>query len=219
MKLSKYIHSCLLVEEAGEQLLFDPGKFTFLEGRVSPQQFARVRWIVFTHAHPDHIDFNVMREIVKLSGATVLGNSEVRSALAQAGTSVEQFDEGERDYGAFHLQAVPARHQPILSEKLPVNTGFVVNRRLLNGGDSFHGSLEIFRGTKILALPVLAPYLTELQVMDYVTRMQPKHAIPLHDGYARDFFIRQRYDNYQPYFQKLGVTLHQLVLPGDSVEL
>lgn len=34
MHITKYIHSCLLPEHKGEQLLFDPGKFSFIDGLV-----------------------------------------------------------------------------------------------------------------------------------------------------------------------------------------
>ena len=128
-------------------------------------------------------------------------------------------EDGEKQFGAFHLRALPAKHQPILWDTLPQNTAFVVNKMLLNGGDSFDTALDAYRGIDTLALPVLAPYLTELDVMNYVKRIQPKQAIPLHDGYAKDFFIEQRHANYAPYFERLGVRFHRLAKPGDSVSL
>ncbi|MDQ6892288.1 MAG: hypothetical protein M3167_06365 [Acidobacteriota bacterium] len=35
MRVSKYIHSCLLIESDGDRLLIDPGKFSFSDGRVT----------------------------------------------------------------------------------------------------------------------------------------------------------------------------------------
>ncbi len=219
MRVTKYIHSCLLLEEGGEKLLFDPGKFSFIEGLVKTEQFRDVNWIVFTHSHPDHLDTDIVREIVELSGAFVIGNREVAEELRAEGLAVIILEDGEQLFGKLHLRAVPAKHQPILSESLPQNTAFIVNEKLLNGGDSFDASLEKYRGIDTLAVPVMAPYLTELQVMDYVKRIQPKHVIPIHDGYVKDFFIEQRYDNYAPYFEKLSAKFHKLPRPGDSVVL
>jgi len=34
MRVSKYLHSCLLIENDGGKILFDPGKFSFAEGLV-----------------------------------------------------------------------------------------------------------------------------------------------------------------------------------------
>ena len=64
MRIAKYIHSCLLFEHNGEQLLFDPGKFSFVEGRVTPEAFANVSTIVITHDLPDHLDVAAVRQIV-----------------------------------------------------------------------------------------------------------------------------------------------------------
>jgi L-ascorbate metabolism protein UlaG (beta-lactamase superfamily) len=219
MRATKYIHSCLLLEEGGEKLLFDPGRFTFLEGLVTPDQFRDVHWIVITHTHPDHLETDAVRKIIEVSGAFVIGNHEVSEALHAEALAVCVLENEEKTFGAFRLRAIPAKHQPILWDTLPQNTAFVVNKKLLNGGDSFDPALDAYRGIDTLALPVLAPYLTELDVMDYAKRLQPKQAIPLHDGYAKDFFIEQRHANYAPYFEKLGIQFHKLARPGDSVEL
>lgn len=39
MRISKYIHSCLLIEKGGDRILFDPDKFSYVEGLVKPEQF------------------------------------------------------------------------------------------------------------------------------------------------------------------------------------
>jgi L-ascorbate metabolism protein UlaG (beta-lactamase superfamily) len=49
MKISKYIHSCILLESKKEQLLIDPGPFTFIEGKVKAGDFKGVTTILFTH--------------------------------------------------------------------------------------------------------------------------------------------------------------------------
>jgi hypothetical protein len=43
--------------------------------------------------------------------------------------------------------------------------------------------------------------------------------IPVHDGYAKDFFLQQRYENYQKYFSPLGIDFQWLDKPGDSIEV
>ena len=62
MRITKYIHSCLLLEEDGHKLLFDPGKFSFVEGLVKPAQFNDVETIAISHEHPDHIDIDALKE-------------------------------------------------------------------------------------------------------------------------------------------------------------
>jgi len=47
--------------------------------------------------------------------------------------------------------------------------------------------------------------------------MHPRHVIPVHDGYAKDFFVRQRYDNYARVFTGMNIAFHQLAEPRDGV--
>jgi L-ascorbate metabolism protein UlaG (beta-lactamase superfamily) len=51
MKIYKYLHSCLVFEQDGYKLLFDPGNFTFIEDREKPENFADVDAMIITHIH------------------------------------------------------------------------------------------------------------------------------------------------------------------------
>jgi L-ascorbate metabolism protein UlaG (beta-lactamase superfamily) len=219
MKISKYIHSCLLFEHEGDKLLFDPGLFTFLEGKVKPDQFAGVATIVITHQHPDHLNVKALQEILALSKATVISNQDVAGVLHKEGIEVKLHEEGTMQAGAFTLKALAAAHQPILSPTIPPNTAYLVNDRVLNPGDSFDTSLLPWKGTEVLILPVMAPFLTEVEALAFARRMEPKQVIPVHDGYAKDFFIKGRYDAYEDYLKKDGIKFHRMGEVRASVEV
>src|SRR3954464_6144533 len=103
MRLRKYGHSCLLLEELSESLLFDPGQADFLDARATPDTFASVSLIVVTHC-PDHADPDLIRRIVERSGAKVLANADGQRELRKAGVEALVAEEGVRSYGAFKLQ-------------------------------------------------------------------------------------------------------------------
>jgi hypothetical protein len=65
----------------------------------------------------------------------------------------------------------------------------------------------------------MAPFLTEIGAYEFAKAMRPSQVIPVHDGYARDWFLTQRYDTYQPYLEEAGMTFHRLLHPGDGVDL
>lgn len=217
MRITKYIHSCLLLEEDGHKLLFDPGKFSFVEGLVRPEQFKDVEVIAISHEHPDHVDVDALKEIVKLSGARVIANSQVAAKLAKEGIPVSGLGAEPVQVAGFTIRALPAQHEPILTGEVPQNTAYLLNERILNPGDSFNPSLETLAGIELLLLPVMAPWLTELAVFDFVKRMRPKQVLPVHDGYAKEFFLKQRYETYAPYLDKLNVRFHPLLAPGASL--
>ncbi|MEA2691389.1 MAG: hypothetical protein QOJ16_776 [Acidobacteriota bacterium] len=219
MKISKYLHSCLLFEHEGEKLLFDPGKYSSIEGRVKPETFADVATVVLTHDHPDHLYMESLKPILAKSGAAVIANGEVAAKLRKEGIEAIVLDEGTRQAGPFVLRAIAAQHEPILSDTLPRNTAFLVNERVLNPGDSLAPSLAEWKGVELLILPVMAPFLTEVGVAAFARQMEPRRILPVHDGYAKEFFLEQRYLNYGAYFEKLRVQFHPLTEPGASIEL
>jgi hypothetical protein len=149
MRITKYIHSCLLFELNGQQLLFDPGKFSFNEGLVQPDVFKDVATVIITHDHPDHLDVDALQRIVERSGAIIISNGEVAAKLKQQGLAVQIHEEGPLDRGAFQLQALPVRHEAILDSPLPQMTAWLVNGRVLNPADSFAENLLQFAGGRV----------------------------------------------------------------------
>ncbi|MEE6308975.1 MBL fold metallo-hydrolase [Plantactinospora veratri] len=217
MRIAKYLHSCLLVEEGGVRLLIDPGRFSFAEGRVRPEDFGRLDAVALTHHHPDHADPAALVEIVHRTGARLLGNRETAQSLRGHGLDVTVVEAGEYRVGALRLDAVPADHEPILDDHTPANTAYLVDGVLLHCGDSLHPGLLAHRGVAVAAVPVTAPFLTERAVAGFVAQLQPGAVLPVHDGHARDFFLRQRYDTYRRYVERLGVVFHALTEPGACI--
>lgn len=219
MRVYKYIHSCLLVEEGEEKILFDPGIFSFVEGKVRPETFKDVSTIILTHSHPDHVDISALKSILAQSGASVVTNTEGKTSLAKENIEARVLEEGNYQTKNFTIRALPAAHEKILSPTLPQNTAYVLNDKLLNPGDSFTSLLSPLKGIPVLVLPVMAPWLTELAVAQFGEMMAPQMIIPVHDGYAKDFFLKQRYENYAKHFSTLGIKFQSMKNPGDFVDI
>lgn len=219
MIIEKFVHSCLRLTLDGEKLLIDPGKFGFLDGRVKPNTLNDVCGVFITHSYPDDLDLDALRVIIRGRRARVFGNAELAAGLEKAGIDVEVVDGARTRCGPFSLQAIPVRHEPILADRLPSMTAVLVNDQLLHCGNSFDEALLAHAGVEVLALPVMAPFLTELRVMDFALKMKPRHVIPVHDGQVYDWFITQRYDVYAPYFEQAGINFVQMKTPGARFEL
>lgn len=219
MRLRKYGHSCLLLEERSESLLFDPGQPDFLDPKATPENFAAVSLIVVTHWHPDHADPDLIRRIVDRSGAKVLANADAVRELQSAGVKAELAVDGTRSYGGFKLQIVRSPHAPILGSIPPENAAYLVNDRLLNTGDSFDPRLAEFKGVPVLALPVTAPWTTELDSAGFAERIGPKRVVPVHDGYLREFFRKRRYQIFGQHFEKKQVRFEGGVGPETAIEI
>jgi L-ascorbate metabolism protein UlaG (beta-lactamase superfamily) len=219
MRLRKYGHSCLLLEERGESLLFDPGMVDFLDSQATPDRFASVALVVVTHWHPDHADPELIRRIVERSGAKVLANADTRKALQDVGIEAAVPAEGHYSSGAFTLRVVRAPHAPLLGAEPPENTAYLVNDRLLNPGDSFDSRLAELRDVPLLALPITAPWLKELEAAAFAEKVAPRRIIPVHDGYVKDFFRTRRYQTLRQYFEKRKIGFETVNGPDAAIEI
>jgi L-ascorbate metabolism protein UlaG (beta-lactamase superfamily) len=219
MRVSKFIHACLLVEKGIDRILIDPGKFSFLDSRVSVERFDGVAAILVTHSHVDHLDVERLRAIVDRTGAEVHAGSEIASKIRSDGFEVRAFDDGSRRIGSFDVRAIPAPHEAILSPMLPQNVAFVIDERLLHPGDSYAASLDACRGIPLLALPIMAPWTTEPVTAAFAGRLAPKRAMPIHDGYVKDFWLEARHTNLGGYLRGQGIAYEPADDPGASVEV
>ncbi|GAC1391886.1 MAG: hypothetical protein NVS4B11_17180 [Ktedonobacteraceae bacterium] len=175
--------------------------------------------VIITHQHPDHVDVSALKDILAQSGAKVITNTEGKAAFAKEQIEVLVLEEGNYQTKNFTIRALPAAHEEILSSTLPQNTAYVINDTFLNPGDSFTSLMSPLKGIKALALPSMAPWTTELAVAQFAEMIAPQMLIPVHDGYAKDFFLKQRYENYQKYFSARGITFQSMSNPGDVVTI
>jgi L-ascorbate metabolism protein UlaG (beta-lactamase superfamily) len=221
MRIRKFLHSCLLVENGEGKVLFDPGKFSFVDGGPRPADVAGVDAIIITHSHPDHMDDEAIRTIVEQNrDATIYGNAGIVRSLGAKGLMVELFEEGSKTIGGFKIDACEARHEKIVSGQIPPNTAYIVNDKLLNPGDSYAFSLDALRGKfDVLALPTMAPWTNEADTLGFASRMNAKRIIPIHDGYVKDFFLRMRYENWDNVFSARDVKFEKMERAGDEVDI
>ena len=192
MKISKYIHSCILLEEGDEKLLIDPGLFSFVEEKVKPEDFAGIGTILITHEHVDHFYPEALKIILKNNPkAEILANTNISSALEKEGIGAMKFESGELERGKFLIQAISAEHG-IIPAAIPPNSAFLINEEFLHPGDSLDSRLLELK-VKTLALPISAPWLRLVDALAFAKALKPQELIPIHDGFVKDFFRERMY--------------------------
>jgi len=216
MKISKHIHSCVLVEENNERILIDPGPFSFNEKLVNPDEFTGINAILITHKHGDHYDVGAIERILENNpSAKVFANQVMIEEFERAGIKGEVFENGAKKIGQFSISAFPAEHEP-LPFPTPPNTAFLINDVFLHPGDSFAKTL-FTTSAKILALPVAAPWLNIIDSLDFVSRYKPNAVIPIHDGHIKDFFTEGQYKNWDKLLNSKNIKFHPLQKPRNNI--
>jgi L-ascorbate metabolism protein UlaG (beta-lactamase superfamily) len=175
MRLTKFEHAALLLEQSGKKLFIDPGSFT-----TPITDAAGTVAVVITHEHPDHWTPEQLRRILDASpDAVVYGPEGVVAAAADF--AVTRVDPGGSvEIGPFSLRFFGGRHA-VIHSSIPVidNVGVLVNDVLYYAGDSF----AVPEGVEVdlLAVPAGAPWMRIAESMDYVLEVKPKRAFPTHE--------------------------------------
>lgn len=175
MRLTKLEHAALVIDDSGNRLFIDPGKFT-----TPITESAGAAAIVITHQHDDHWTPEQLGRIVEANrDVRIFGPAGVVEAAS--GFPVEAVAAGDEvTVGPFRLRFFGGRHAQIHSS-IPIidNVGVLVNDRLYYAGDSFAVPEGV--AVEVLAAPAGAPWMKIAESMDYVMAVAPRRAFPTHE--------------------------------------
>ncbi len=208
MKITKYVHSCLLVEEQGKTALIDPGNYTFQSKALDLRYIEKLDFVLITHEHQDHLDVPFLRTILaQFPNVEIITNPSVVLLLEQQG--IKASSKGNKD-----VSIVEAKHERLFFSSAPQNVLFHVFSRLTHPGDSFAFS----ETREVLALPVQAPWGSTTQAVEKALQLKPRIVIPIHDWHWSQEARKAMYDRLAAYFKEHGIEFRGLET-GSTFEL
>lgn len=210
MKITKFVHSCLLVETPDRVAIFDPGSMSAEALGAAIPGLTRLDDIFITHIHQDHADPALIKQLVeKFPDVRVTATPETVEALAKEGIKAsDQAPEGVVFFDAPHEDVSPLFGDP------PQEIGIHYLDKLSDPGDS-----HSFTETKaILALPVQAPWGSSIAALKLALKLKPKHVLPIHDWHWSDQAREQSYGMFERVLGEQGITFHKLQT-GQPVEI
>jgi len=175
MRLTKYTHACVRLQDGDRQLVIDPGIWsegTALEG---------VSHVLITHEHADHVDVDKLAA-AQLANADlkVYAHADVAAQLEKLGDAVVTVASGDEfDAGGFRVRVVGGAHAEIY-DGLPgcANIGFVVDGVYHPGDSLFVPDVPV----TTLLVPTNAPWLKLAEGIDFVRAVGPARAHSIHDA-------------------------------------
>ena len=213
MKITKFGHSCLLIEESGVHLLTDPGSMNEVPAP------AKLDAILITHEHQDHFDIDKIKALVALHpGVVLITHPAVGAKLEEAGLAYTPIEPGAAvEVGGVTVESYGTDHAIIYGDTPPCrNTGYLIANRLFMPGDALHDVPG--KPVEILALPTGGPWMKMSEAVDYAKRVLPKVAFPIHDAMYSDDYRQRAVPRWMGNFLPPEVTFKNL-LPGESVDL
>lgn len=195
MLITKYLHSCLLIQEQEKTILIDPGKFTY-DAKVFPlESLKSIDYILITHEHFDHCSPDFIRSLLtKFPDTQIISNESVVNYLRQeniaASTQAPEF---------LTIEAVP--HEDVVIAVPPENSQFTLFRKLTVPGDSHH----VRNTAAIFALPIQAPWGSFADALKLAETLSPKYILPVHDWHWKDEVRKELYKRAAEYLQLSGI--------------
>ena len=182
MRLTKYTHSCIRLDDGGRALVIDPG--TFSETQLA---LDGAHAVLVTHEHADHFDAPALLAAAKADTALqVWAPAPVAEALAELGDRVTAVGAGEsfsaggfgiRSFGGLHALVHPLIGAPV------ANVGYLVEGAVYHPGDSF---MVPPVPVETLLIPIHAPWSKISEVIDFTAAVRAPRAFQIHDAYLSD---------------------------------
>ena len=173
MRITRYGHSCLLVEDGDGRVLLDPGVFS-----RGFEELRGLTAVLVTHQHADHLDASRLAALLEANPDARLhcdtGSAEQIELPHTVVRHGDVLDVGTR------VQVVGEQHAVIHPDipRVP-NVGYLVADRFFTPGDA----LTVPEAdVEVLGLPTAAPWLKLSEAVALLRTVRPRAAFPVHDA-------------------------------------
>jgi L-ascorbate metabolism protein UlaG (beta-lactamase superfamily) len=177
MRVTRFGHSAVLVESAGQRVLIDPGAFS------NPDVFelAGLDAIVVTHQHADHLDRERVQQLIERNPNAIRLSDPETAEQVEVFTAHTDGDVTRLD--DLTIGGVGTTHAEILPVIPRVtNTGVLIAAEgeptFFHPGDSYASAPQ---DVDVLAAPLSAPWAKVSETVDFVRRVNPRSVFPIHD--------------------------------------
>lgn len=189
IELTKFGHACVRLEKNGCRIVIDPGNYTDV-----PLALEGAEHILVTHQHPDHLHEGPVLEYMASHPGVTVRAPAVPAARLAAGAKAAGVDPGriiptgageKFESAEFSVRTVGGQHA-VIHAYIPVvaNTGYIVDGLVYHPGDSF--IVPAGPAPDTLLVPLNAPWNKMAEMVDFITAVRPRQAIPVHDGLLND---------------------------------
>lgn len=211
MKITKYEHSCVVMEEGRSKLIIDPGIYS-----NSLVDITDVTALVITHVHADHFDESKVEKIIKMNLNVQIFSTEEVAKEISAKNVVEVEPSKIYRVGDFNLEFVGQMHE-VVDPKTPIaqNSGVLVNGLFYSPGDSYEVPTKPF---KILSVPKSGPWLRVKDALPMFEKSDCTLVIGTHDALINDQG-HASVDNWYVQFAERNGKKYKSLKTGESIEI
>lgn len=186
MKITKYAHACLLVEEDDVRIIVDPGTWN------ETPSAENIHALLITHEHQDHFAVEQVKELIaRHPDVVIITHAAVAKLITDAGigANVVVLEEGgSAEVNGVSVQSFGREHAVVYGTSPCRNTGFLIGGKLFIPGDALHDIPNV--AVEVLALPTGGPWMKIAEAIDYAKAVKPEVVFPIHDAMYTDDYKR-----------------------------
>jgi L-ascorbate metabolism protein UlaG (beta-lactamase superfamily) len=180
VRVTKYTHSCLRIDDGNSVLVVDPGGFS---ERVA---LTGADAVLITHEHFDHLDVDALSDaLARKPDLRVFAHADVLPKLTAFTDVLTEVAPGQEFTAAgFTVGAYGGEHA-IIHPDIPrvANLGYLISdaeHSVYHPGDSF--TVPVGAVVDTLFVPLNAPWCKLAESIDFVRAVKPGRALALHDA-------------------------------------
>ncbi|WP_374454654.1 MBL fold metallo-hydrolase [Nocardioides sp.] len=182
MRITKFGHACVRIEEAGRVLVLDPGVFTDAEALAGADA------VLITHEHADHVHPDHLRGSDAPIWTIAAVERRLRDEAPEVAERVTVVRPGDRlEVAGVAVEVVGEKHAVIHRDYDRFdNSGYLLEA---GGHSAYHpgDSLTVPpRAVDVLFAPVSAPWLKVSEAIDFVREVAAPRALAIHDRVYSD---------------------------------
>lgn len=176
MKVTKFEHACLMLDNGVSRLLIDPGAFTHL-----PENLAGISAVVITEEHTDHFNLaNIHKVLVQNPEVKIYSTKSVCNQLNNAKITCREVEgEDQVQAGGFTLTFKEGDHAVIYGASPCRVITLRVDEFLYYPSDSF---ITTGKGVQVLALPTSGPWHKLSEAVEFANKINSKQILVTHNG-------------------------------------
>lgn len=214
MRMTKFTHACVRLDDGDRSLVIDPGDFSecaeALDGASA---------VLITHEHFDHLNVDAVLSAAKANpDLLVWAPASVVQKLTDLGSRAVAVAPGESfDAAGFSVRAFGGQHA-VIHQAIGTpcaNVGYLVNDAVYHPGDSFFVPPT---AVSALLVPLHAPWSKLSEVIDFVVAVRAARAFPIHDAMLSASGVKNSVGHVSRFATNYGTTLLYLE-PTQAAEL
>lgn len=181
MRLTKFGHACVRIEQDGQAVVVDPGMFT------DPDAVDGATAVLVTHLHPDHLDLGNLRACAAPVFTTDEVAREIRAQAPDLAERVTVVTPGQEFDAGLPVRAVGELHAVIHPDLPRVhNSGYVITA---GGSTVFHPGDALTppdQPVDVLLVVVSAPWMRAAEAVDFARLVGAPRNVAIHDRVYSD---------------------------------